>query len=63
MEGLERKKEQQKLLDEEMASMKSPKPEPSAKVTRAEIDANRKQMEKLGIVYHCNSLCTSIMSM
>jgi len=41
---LERKQEAQKLLEEEMSSIKSSKPAPSAKVTRAEIEANRKKM-------------------
>ena len=42
LEQLERKKEKEKLLEDEMASLKSAKPTP-AKVTRAEIAANRER--------------------
>lgn len=48
-EQLERKKELQKLHDEEMAAIKKAGPVPQAKVTRAEIDKHiekeRKQKE------------------
>lgn len=49
-EQLERKKELQKLHDEEMAAIKKAGPVPQAKVTKAEIDKNieRERKEKEG---------------
>lgn len=43
-EQLEKKKEKEKLYEDEMTSIKSAKPQPVAKVTRAEIDAHREKM-------------------
>nr|XP_022329669.1 coiled-coil domain-containing protein 124-like [Crassostrea virginica]XP_022329670.1 coiled-coil domain-containing protein 124-like [Crassostrea virginica] len=45
-EQLERKKELQKLHDEEMASIKKTGPVPQAKVTRADIDNHRERERK-----------------
>lgn len=49
-EQLERKKELQKLHDEEMAAIKKAGPVPQAKVTKAEIDKHieRERKEKEG---------------
>lgn len=52
-EQLERKKELQKLHDEEMAAIKKAGPVPQAKVTKAEIDKHieRERKEKEGTDY------------
>jgi hypothetical protein len=44
VEALERKQEKQKLLEEEMAGMKSAKASAPKKLTRAEIEAERERM-------------------
>ena len=41
LEALQRKKEKEQMLEEEMASIKSAKPAPAPKVTRAQIESQK----------------------
>ena len=49
LEQLERKKEAQKLLTEEIASIHTIKPPAAAKLTRAEIQAQQERMAAAGM--------------
>lgn len=59
VELMEKKKELQRLADEEMSQMKGAKQDTLSKLTRAQIQANRERLEAEGMSYNLHILCSS----